>query len=217
MKAFERAIRLGYPGVELDVRIAKDGVPVVVHDASVRRGRRRRLRVRETKAAELDMLSTLEAVLALPWGRKTLMIEVKHDAGALRRNRRSGEVVARAIARSGLANAMIASFSADVLEAARKAEPALRRVAILDEETWREDRRRRLAKLPVFAWAVDLGWLEVDEAAASIRARGGALWAWTIADLRGLKTALALGVDGIITDIPGKVLQRLGRVPRSRS
>src|SRR5258707_6037712 len=35
--AFERASADGAAGVELDVRLASDGVPVVIHDASLRR------------------------------------------------------------------------------------------------------------------------------------------------------------------------------------
>lgn len=35
--AFERALTDGAAGVELDVRLASDGVPVVIHDASLRR------------------------------------------------------------------------------------------------------------------------------------------------------------------------------------
>jgi glycerophosphoryl diester phosphodiesterase len=138
----------------------------------------------------------------------TLMVEVKHDPRASRRNRELGAVVASILARSRLKNATIASFSADVLDAARDAEPSLRRVAILDEETWRKD-PRRFDGLEVSAWAVDLSWLEVDEAASRVRDRGGKLWAWTIKNLRELESALALGVDGIITDIPAAVLKRL--------
>lgn len=37
LAAFTRALDEGAAGVELDVRLAKDGVPVVIHDASLRR------------------------------------------------------------------------------------------------------------------------------------------------------------------------------------
>jgi glycerophosphoryl diester phosphodiesterase len=37
MAAFERALQDGAAGVELDVRLAGDGVPVVIHDAKLRR------------------------------------------------------------------------------------------------------------------------------------------------------------------------------------
>lgn len=37
LAAFERAIRDGAEGIEFDVRLAKDGVPVVIHDADLKR------------------------------------------------------------------------------------------------------------------------------------------------------------------------------------
>jgi glycerophosphoryl diester phosphodiesterase len=37
LAAFRRALEDGAAGVELDVRLAKDGVPVVIHDATLRR------------------------------------------------------------------------------------------------------------------------------------------------------------------------------------
>jgi glycerophosphoryl diester phosphodiesterase len=37
LAAFKRALEDGAAGVELDVRLAKDGVPVVIHDATLRR------------------------------------------------------------------------------------------------------------------------------------------------------------------------------------
>ena len=37
LAAFERAFAAGADGIELDVRLARDGVPVVIHDATLRR------------------------------------------------------------------------------------------------------------------------------------------------------------------------------------
>lgn len=35
MLAFEKAIELGADGIELDVQLTKDGVPVIIHDELV--------------------------------------------------------------------------------------------------------------------------------------------------------------------------------------
>jgi glycerophosphoryl diester phosphodiesterase len=37
LAAFERAMRDGADGIEFDVRLARDAVPVVIHDAGLRR------------------------------------------------------------------------------------------------------------------------------------------------------------------------------------
>ena len=210
IESFERAIRIGCDGVELDVRQSRDGVPFVVHDRELRADSTGRAgAVDDLGAAELSALPTLEAVLDLPWGDMTLMVEVKHDAGAGERDRRLAARVARDLAEARLPNAVLASFSVDVLAAAHAAEPSVPLVPILDGETDYAEDLKPLEKLPVFGWAVDLGWLQVDEAAAAgIRGRGGPIWVWTIKTLDELGAALRLRADGVITDIPGQVLKR---------
>ena len=53
LAAFTRALADGAGGVELDVRLARDGVPVVIHDATLRRTGRRDGTVAEMTSAEL--------------------------------------------------------------------------------------------------------------------------------------------------------------------
>lgn len=53
LAAFGRAIDDGADGVELDVRLARDGAPVVIHDESLRRTALREGLVAETTSSEL--------------------------------------------------------------------------------------------------------------------------------------------------------------------
>lgn len=53
MAAFGRALADGADGIEFDVRLASDGVPVVIHDASLRRVGRREERVSLLTSAQL--------------------------------------------------------------------------------------------------------------------------------------------------------------------
>lgn len=207
IEAFERAIRLGYPGVECDVRISKDGVPIVVHDRVVRPAPNRPFRpIRDALASELESLPTLEAFLSLPWGGMTLMVEVKPTD----RDRELGALVARALVAHGLeSQALIASFSEEVLRAARKAVPTLRLMGLDDDETHYTS-GDRFEGLPLFGWGADYWFVDVDpDLVAAARARGRQVWIWTIKTLGQMKKALAAGVDGLITDIPGKVLKEL--------
>jgi glycerophosphoryl diester phosphodiesterase len=208
-QAFERAIRLGYDGVELDVRCSQDGVPMVVHDGQVPGpSGRPDLVVRDSRAADLGALPAFEDVLRLPWGGMTLMVEVKHDAH-LPADLEGAARIARAIARTSLPHASFASFATELLEAARAAEPGLPSVLILDDETFHRD-IRRFERFPASVYAADFEWLETDQAAlAWLRARNAPIWAWTIKDLAQLDRALALGVHGLITDVPGAVRARL--------
>ncbi|HRH44557.1 MAG TPA: glycerophosphodiester phosphodiesterase family protein [Pyrinomonadaceae bacterium] len=56
LAAFERAIEEGADGLEFDVRIAKDGVPIVFHDATLRRIAQKRVSVTNFTAEELGKL-----------------------------------------------------------------------------------------------------------------------------------------------------------------
>lgn len=83
--AFQKAIQGEY-GIELDVRLSKDGIPVVIHDASLRRvaGVNRKvadLTVEEIRAYPLfdtdQRVPTLSEALTLIDGKVPLVVEVK--------------------------------------------------------------------------------------------------------------------------------------------
>jgi glycerophosphoryl diester phosphodiesterase len=56
MAAFELALAQGADGIEFDVHLSRDGVPVVIHDARLNRTTSRRGRVRQHTAAALARL-----------------------------------------------------------------------------------------------------------------------------------------------------------------
>jgi len=80
----KKAIEVGADGVEVDVRISKDGIPVLIHDEDLARvfgvfGRVSELSVRELKELTNGLIPTLqELVEALPSG-KLLNVELKED------------------------------------------------------------------------------------------------------------------------------------------
>lgn len=92
LDAFEEAIRLGAGIVEMDVRLSRDGVPVVMHDATVDRTTDGTGEVRELAAAEIADLRagpphpparvpTLAEVLDLARGRTAVALELKNLPG----------------------------------------------------------------------------------------------------------------------------------------
>lgn len=107
LAAFEAACQAGY-GVELDVRLSRDGQPVVFHDGTLGRlcGDPRRpeeLTVRQLKALSLrpsgDSIPTLDEALACLAGRVPVLVEIKSsrrlfrltDAACARLRTYSGE------------------------------------------------------------------------------------------------------------------------------
>ena len=89
LSAFRAAVDAGY-GIELDVRLSKDGVLVVFHDDTLDRVTGEVGRVDSRTAAELgkinlsgtaDTIPTFEEVLKVVNGRVPLLVELKEDAG----------------------------------------------------------------------------------------------------------------------------------------
>ena len=54
--AFQKAIDDGADGIEFDVRLAKDGVPVVFHDSTLQRLAKIKNRVSDLTAEELNVI-----------------------------------------------------------------------------------------------------------------------------------------------------------------
>jgi glycerophosphoryl diester phosphodiesterase len=90
--SFEEAIRLGAGIVEFDVRLSRDGVPVVIHDPAVDRTTDGTGLVHELSAAELSSMNagteaeptpvpTLAEVLRCASGRAAIAVEIKNIPG----------------------------------------------------------------------------------------------------------------------------------------
>ena len=89
LTAFSRAVEKNY-AIECDVLISKDGVPVVLHDADLRRLTGSEGKVCDKTAAQLrklkvggtgDHVPSLSEMLDLVKGRVPLVIELKGDPG----------------------------------------------------------------------------------------------------------------------------------------
>ena len=85
MRAIRRALELGAEGVEIDVRLTRDGKLAVIHDATLRRtasvsgfvSRKTMSELHAVDAGKGEPIPTLEEVLDLIAGRAWLNIELK--------------------------------------------------------------------------------------------------------------------------------------------
>lgn len=132
--------------IELDVHLSKDEIPVVIHDASLKRTTGVKARVRDMTAAELGALDaggwfhrmyagegipTLEQVLELTQGRCRLNVELKDgepDKDLLAR--KVGELLK---AHGREEDSILTSFDHAVLLAASRHAPNIRKGLILDK------------------------------------------------------------------------------------
>lgn len=107
-------------GVEFDVRLSSDDVPVVTHDPTLKRVRGRRERVDELSARDLEALDipTLADVLAVIPHRAFIDIDLKD-----RHDRTVVEVIAAGRGPT-LVNGVVSSFNAATLERIGRLAPA---------------------------------------------------------------------------------------------
>ncbi len=183
----------GCDGVEFDVRASRDGVPVIVHDATLARVQGRPEAVAELSVAELEPLGvpTLADVLSALPHRAFLDIELKESFG-----RRLVEVLAAGRG-PDLHGAVLSGFEPAVLERMRglvPAWPCWLNAADLEPAT--------------IATAVELGcrgvsveWRAIHPAAARrARAAGLDVAAWTVTRTATYRRLVGLGVAAICVE-----------------
>jgi glycerophosphoryl diester phosphodiesterase len=223
LTAFRLALEQGADGLELDVRLSRDGVPVVFHDAELSRTTDGQGRISEKTLAELraldagrwfdpcfagEQIPTLEEVLKA-FGDQTLYnIELKtfgvRDDGLVR-------AVLACIRRQGLAHrTLLSSFNPLALRRAWRLAPEIPRGLLVDLDLPLPLRRAWLAFL-VPHQARHLQFRMIEERTVSwCRRRGLAVMAWTVNDPQEAERLIRLRVDGLITDEPALLAHLLG-------
>ncbi len=205
LAAFALALEQNADGIELDVQLSADGAPIIMHDATVDRTCDGVGRVADMTLAELRQLTidndhpvpTLDDLFAL-LGRRTLYnVELKAlglDDGGL------AAAVARCTAAHNVADCvLVSSFSPFTVRSARRRFPAVVPVALL-----RERRSTRVFHGLLRTAADHPEYTLVDEALlAWARRKGLRVNVWTVNDVAEGRRLAALGVHGVITNIPG--------------
>ena len=160
-------------GIEFDVRLSRDGVPVVLHDATLERVQRVPAVAADLTAAELERagVPTLAAVLAAVPRRAFLDIELKVPIG------RVGLEVLAAGRGQDLGDAVISSFDEEALRRFRGLAPTWPRWLNAVDLTPSTIRRALLLDCT----GISVEWHAIDEESDSRVAKAGlALAAWTV-------------------------------------
>jgi glycerophosphoryl diester phosphodiesterase len=229
LSAVRRAYELGADGVEFDVRLSRDRVPVVIHDATVPLARGGKARVADLTLRELkeidvgsqfasafrgERIPTLQELLTSARGHLLLNVELK-TAGLLDTALvRATVTEIRHLRMEG--SVLISSFNPLAVLQAKGAAPEIP-AGLLGA--------RRLGRLSVLVMLARLARIEAVhpehtsvDSSSSARARkhGLRLHTWTVDDSEEMRRLIDLGVDGIITNFP-QVLQGILHAPSPKS
>lgn len=217
LEAFELALEQGADGIELDVKLSADGVPVVIHDPTVDRttdgkGFVHKLSLgalKELDAGNGQHIPTLDKVFAAVGGQ--LLINVELTNYTTKKDQLVDKVV-EVIKKHDLADSII--FSSFLPKNLKRAEELLPQTP------------RGLLALPNF-----LGWVTrkiifrmgayqalnpslkntTKKQISAVHNMGRKVYTWTVNEADDMRQLAAWGVDGIITDDPQLAIEILRR------
>jgi glycerophosphoryl diester phosphodiesterase len=232
LAAFDLALRGGADGIEFDVRLALDGVPVCIHDATLRRTALREGVVESLDSAALsahdvgtwfnlhhpasardefaaERVPTLAQVFERFGDRaRVLYVEMKCDSPA------HGAPLARAVVEltraHGLAERVVVkSFAHALVAEAKRLAPEIRAAALFDRN-WS---RPLVSPRKIIAEATRCGADEISLHRSLLRRatveeakrKGFGCVVWTVDTLFWLRRARSLGLRAVITNRPAEM------------
>lgn len=240
--AFDLALAGGADGLEFDVRLARDGVPVCIHDSTLRRTALREGVVEALDSAELSALDagtwfkrrhpasarddfaaeripTLAEVFERFGGRaRVLYVEMKCDSPA------HAAPLARSVVELTRAHGLesrvvVKSFEHALVAEAKRLAPEIRAAALFD----RNLSRPLVSPRKIIAEAEGCGADEISlhrtllrrATVEEARARGLGVVVWTVDTPFWLRRARALGLRAVITNRPAEMRAALDQLRRA--
>ncbi len=204
LAAYEGAVAQGADGFECDVRLTKDEVPVLWHDATMlaraaNRGLIAEMTYKEVSRAYPQILTLDEFLAFAVKSKKGVLIETKHPV--LSGNRIEEVVVEKLTTTKGIEkiNVSVMSFSWFAIEKMKRLDRTIPTTFLMHKNTpWFQ------AKLSS-AKTIGPGINELREEpirAQRIKELGRSLNVWTVDDDADIKLCAQIGVDILITNKP---------------
>ncbi|HKX26797.1 MAG TPA: glycerophosphodiester phosphodiesterase family protein [Blastocatellia bacterium] len=218
LRAFELAVKHGAQMIELDLHITRDNQVVVIHDPTLNhttnlKGRIDQLTLAEVKQADAgkgERIPTLEETLDLMRGRARLYLEVKDPRATVETLRIVRE-------RRSQPDVLLASFDLKLMRNLGEEVGDIELGVILGTPSldpivrWREAFpwiALRDLNFRVLSMQVDLclGYL-----VRRVKASGKHVYAWTVDEEKDYARMVKLGIDGIVTNTPDRLVSYLAR------
>jgi glycerophosphoryl diester phosphodiesterase len=232
--SFERALTDGADGIEFDVRLARDKVPVVIHDATLRRTVRRSGRIANfssTELAEMDAgtwfnlrhparalpvytearIPTLAQAFAL-LQKSAALLYVEMKCGAMDRVALAGEV-AKLIRAFGIASRVrVESFDLMAIAEIKRIDSDLRTAALFDRRLTRPaPSARRMVEEAILCGAEEIALhysLATRRTVQEGARRGLETIIWTADNPAWVERARKRGIRAIITNDPARLIEK---------
>jgi glycerophosphoryl diester phosphodiesterase len=224
MVSFQAAIAAGMQMVELDVRLTRDRIPVVMHDAKVNRTTNGRGRVRSLTFAQLKELDagswfnpifkgervpSLSEVLDELGGKIHFNLEIKPDEFEPQQPRDAIElqVVNQLQSRNLIADTLISSFEMRIMERLRNRHADIV-LGLLSDGKPAQEMLPHCLRLKAFSWHSDENSLRKADIQHT-RRHGIRVMAYTVNQTERFSELLSAGIDGVFSDDPEQLLKTL--------
>jgi len=226
MAAFREALAVGADGIEFDVRLTRDGVPVVIHDSTLRRTGGLPHRVADLSWDEIrkldvgswfsgsfanEMVPSLAELFTLfQSNNSTLYLEMKCDSAS--EQRALAEACARTIDEHGLKERVIVEcFQLQALKIMKEIDPEIKTVALFEPSFTNpsvlSDQRIIKQAKDVGASALALHHrLARESLVQKAKDAGFHVAVWTVDDPAWIERAKRMGIDALITNKPAAML-----------
>jgi glycerophosphoryl diester phosphodiesterase len=235
MAAFREALAVGADGIEFDVRLTRDGVPVVIHDSTLRRTGGLPHRVADLTSAEISKIdvgswfaqkkgfppgtfanetvpSLAELFTLFQSNNSTLYLEMKCDSPS--EQRPLAEACVRAIEEHSLKDRVVVEcFQLPALKVLSEINPDIKTVALFEPSFTNPS---VLSDQRIINQATDIGAAAValhhrlarESLVQKAKAAGLHVAVWTVDDPAWIERARSIGIDALITNDPAVMLSR---------
>lgn len=212
LAAFRAAEAAGADGVELDVHLTRDGVPVVIHDDTVDRttagqGAVARKRLRELRRFDAgswfgpsfagERIPTLEEVLIWAEARLKLNIEIK--------TAEAGRAVLCLVGAHPRARVLVSSFDHRLLEKIRGSASVIP-LGFLSDSPFPHREIARAAECSAESFHPRHDRIS-GPAISACRRYGMTVYPWTVDEVPRFRQLKRSGVDGVFTNDPGALVK----------
>lgn len=217
LASFEAAFAVGATMVEVDVHLSRDGIPVVIHDDTLERTTNSKGPVAARTFAQLSVLDagswkgeayagqripSLAATLTAANGKGRVLVDLKVDG--------MGAIIAKVLRSAGLQNDILVlgawteAQTSDAVTHLKGAE-ILRTDAV--PRQWDDAFFERQLARGVIGLEIPGPWSA--ELIAAAHRHGMPVYAYTINDEWTMRKLIAMGIDGIETDVPALLVRVL--------
>ena len=223
LAAFRAAIAAGADMIELDVHLTRDNELVVIHDDTLERTTDGKGNVADKTLAELKRLDagfrfnsrfageripTLAEVLDVARGRILVNIELKKGKKAFPYTMEElADRTLAAVEKAGMLDQVLfSSFDPVAVDRIREKAPRLP-IAVITQKPWATPEEAGGGKLYP---AINSSFKNLNEKNIRLaRAAGLQVHAWTVNAQADMEKVISLGVDGIITNHPDRLIELL--------